>query len=75
MTDAREEFAITVNSETLATVRALAAQQGQPIHALVDEALADLVEKHTRARPRPYVMEAYETSHARYGSLYQKLAK
>lgn len=71
----REKFATQVNSDILSAVRTLAEQEGRQLQALVDEALADLVEKHRNARPRPHVMGAYLASHEKYGSLYKKLAK
>jgi hypothetical protein len=71
----REKFATQVNSEVLAAVRDLAEKEGRQIQALVDEALADLVEKHRNARPRPHVMAAYLASREKYGSLYKKLAE
>jgi hypothetical protein len=40
----------------------------------VEEALADLLEKHKNAEPRAHVMGAYSTSHEKYGPLYKKLA-
>lgn len=64
-----------VNSEILSAVRALAEEEGEPLQALIDEALADLVEKHAKSKPRLHVMEAYATSHQPYTSLYRKLAK
>ncbi len=75
MSQAREKFATQVNSEILATVRTLAQKEGRQIQALVDEALADLIEKRKNSRPRPEVMRAYLASHEKYGELYQKLAK
>lgn len=71
----REKFATQVNSETLAEVRKLAQEEGRQLQALVDEALADLIEKHRNARPRPHVMGAYLASHEKYGPLYKKLAE
>ena len=71
----REKFATQVDTDILAAVRSLARDEGRQIQALVDEALADLVEKHRKARPRPHVMNAYLGSHAKFGGLYQKLAK
>jgi hypothetical protein len=41
----------------------------------MDEALADLIEKHKNAKPRPHVMGAYFATHERFGSLYKKLAE
>ena len=75
MSKAREKFATQVNSEILAAVHTLAEKEGRQIQALVDEALADLIEKHKNAKPRPQVMGAYLASHERYGPLYKKLAE
>jgi hypothetical protein len=75
MADVREKFATQVDPDVLAHIRNLAQQEGRQLQALVEEALVDLIEKRKNARPRANVMAAYQTSHARYGSLYQKLAK
>ena len=75
MPQSREKFATQVNSATLAAVRALAQSEGRQIQTLVDEALADLIEKHKNAKPRAHVMGAYLASHDRFGSLYKKLAE
>ena len=56
-------------------MRAFAQIEGRQLQALVGEALADLIEKHRNAKPRPYVMGAYLASHERFGSLYKKLAE
>jgi len=71
----REKFATQVNAEILATVRTLAKAEGRQLQALVDEALADLIEKRKQARPRAHVMAAYQATHERYASLYKKLAE
>jgi len=75
MPQTREKFATQVNSEILQSVRTLAAKEGRQLQALVDEALADLIEKRKHAKPRPHVMGAYLASHEKYGPLYKKLAK
>jgi hypothetical protein len=75
MSQAREKFATQVNAEILATIRALAEKEGRQLQALVDEALADLIEKRKHARPRSHVMAAYLASHDKYCELYKKLAK
>ena len=75
MSKTREKFATQVNSEILSTIRAIAEQEGRQLQALVDEALADLIEKRKQARPRPHVMAAYLASHDKYGELYKKLAQ
>lgn len=71
----REKFATQVNSEILSTIRTIAQKEGRQIQALVDEALADLIEKRNNTRPRPHVMAAYLASNEKYSELYQKLAK
>jgi hypothetical protein len=71
----REKFATQVNAEILSAVRSIAQAEGRQIQALVDEALADLVEKRRQARPRANVMAAYQASHERFAPLYKKLAE
>jgi hypothetical protein len=75
MTKTREKFATQINSDILVTVRILAEKEGRQIQALVEEALADLIEKRKRAVPRPHVMAAYLASHKEYGPVYKKLAE
>ena len=71
----REKFATQVNSEILASLRSLAKSEGRQLQALVDEALADLLEKRMLGRPRAHVMAAYQASHEKFGPLYKKLAE
>ena len=76
MTDsAREKFATQVNAEILATVRSLAKTDGRQLQSLVEEALADLIEKRKHTRPRAHVMAAYQSSHGKYADLYKKLGE
>ena len=75
MPPVREKFATQVNPEILEALRSLAAREGRQIQALVDEALADLLEKRKNGRPRAHVMSAYNSSHEKYGELYKKLAE
>ena len=75
MPKTREKFATQINSDILVAVRTLAQNEGRQLQALVDEALADLIEKRKRATPRPHVMAAYRASHSEYGPVYKKLAE
>lgn len=75
MSQTREKFAMQVNSEVLAAVRALAQKEDRQLQSLVDEALIDLIEKRKNAKPRSHVMIAYLASHEKYSELYKKLAK
>ncbi len=75
MAQSRRKFATQVNAETLALVRALAEAEGRQLQALIDEALADLIEKRKKSVPRPQVMEVFRTGCAKYAALYRKLAE
>lgn len=74
-THAREKFATQVSSDILSALRGLAQSEGRQIQALVNEALADLLEKRKQGRPRANVMAAYQASHDKYAPLYKKLAE
>ena len=75
MATPREKFATQVNAEILGEVRQLAEAEGRQLQSLIDEALADLLEKRKQSRPRNHVMAAYQRSHETYSELYKKLAK
>ena len=71
----REKFATQVDTKILSAVRSLAHSEGRQLQALVDEALADLIEKRKQDKPRSSVMAAYQASHEKFGTLYKKLAE
>jgi hypothetical protein len=71
----RKKFATQVNAEILSALRRLADKEGRQVQVLVEEALADLIEKRKRAAPRTHVMAAYLASHDKYAPLYKKLAE
>jgi hypothetical protein len=75
MSTTREKFATQVNAEILSAVRSLADKEGRQLQVLVEEALADLVEKRKKATPRAHVMGAYLASHEKFAPLYKKLAE
>lgn len=75
MPEIREKFATQVDASILAQMCELAKNEGRQIQALVDEALAELLEKHQKSRPRSHIMTTYQASHSRYAGLYEKLAK
>ena len=74
-TKQRQKFATQVDPDLIEAVRGIAKEEGRQVQALVDEALADLVEKRRLGRPRRHVMAAYQSSIGRYGKLYKKLAE
>ncbi len=71
----RQKFATQVDPEVLARVRDLARSEGRHVQSLVEEALADLVEKRRHGSPRANVMAVYQDSLSKFGSLYKKLAE
>lgn len=71
----RRKFATQVDGTLLDDLRNLARDEGRQIQALVDEAIAGLLEQRRQGRARPHVMAAYQRSHARFAKLYDKLAK
>jgi hypothetical protein len=75
MSPSREKFATQARAELLADVRRLAEEEGRQFQSLVDEAFADLIDKHRNGRPRPHVLAAYLRSHELYAGLYKKLAE
>jgi hypothetical protein len=75
MAQVREKFATQVNSEILRSVREIAQNEGRQLQALIDEALADLIEKKKQSRPRAHIMAVYQASHEKFAPLYKKLAE
>ena len=75
MRPTRRKFATQVDSALLDELRTLARDEGRQIQALVDEAIAALLEQRRQGVARPHVMAAYQRSHARFAALYEKLAK
>jgi len=71
----KQKFATQVDTELLDAVKGIAKEEGRQVQSLVDEALADLVEKRRLARPRAHVMATYRSSVDRFGRLYKKLAE
>jgi hypothetical protein len=75
MASTRQKFATQVDSDILAALRRLAEKEGRHLQALVDEALADLLQKRKNGHLRTHVMRAYVDSHDKYAPLYKKLAE
>lgn len=71
----KTQFTTRINSKTVAELRALALSEGIPVQALVEEALEDLLEKRKESVPRTHAMAAYQASHERYATLYERLAE
>ncbi|MBI1385428.1 MAG: hypothetical protein GC150_11005 [Rhizobiales bacterium] len=74
-TKQRQKFATQVDPDLIEAVRDIAREEGRQVQTLIDEALADLVEKRRLSKPRKHVMAAYRASIASHGKLYKKLAE
>ena len=74
MPQIREKFATQIESTLLADLRMLAEAEDCQIQTLVEEAVRALLEERRQGKARTYVLDAYQKSHARFGSLYKKLA-
>ena len=75
MTTKREKFSSQANEKILADARALAQSQGRQFQSILEEALAEYLERHQVERPRAHVMEAFGLSMDEFDDLYQKLAQ
>jgi len=71
----RTKFATQLDPELLDAVRGLAQSEGRQIQSVIEEALADLIEKRRRSQPRRHVMAQYEASVRSFGPLYERLAR
>ena len=71
----RRKLSTQVDSALLDELRTLAKDEGRQVQALVDEAIAALLEQRRQGTARPQVMAAHQRSHARFAALYEKLAK
>ena len=74
MPQTREKFATQIESSPLADLRMLAKAEGYQIQTLVEEAVKALLERRRQGKARTHVLDAYQKSHVRFGSLYKKLA-
>ena len=69
------KLTVQLDGALLAELRRLAEQERRPIQALVEEAIAALIERRQQGAGRPRVMSAYQKSHSRYAPLCKKLAE
>jgi hypothetical protein len=72
MTTDRETLYAEVDRATAETLRTIADQQGQSLADLVATVLESFVQS-THAEARPQVLAAYQQSHERFASLYQRI--
>jgi len=56
-------------------MRKIARDEGRQLHAILDEAMRDYVEKKHSGNPRPHVRKAFAESLRDFDALYKELAK
>ncbi len=71
----REKFSSQADPHLLAEVRTFAAKEGRAFQSVLEQALAEYLERNQIERPRAHVLEAFGMSMEEFDDLYQKLAK
>ncbi len=69
------KFSSQARPELLEEVRRIATAEGRQLQAVLDEALAEWVDRKTSAAPRPEVLAHAKASIARHRPLYEQLAR
>jgi hypothetical protein len=75
MATIREKFSSQADPKLLAKMRELAAKEGRQFQSVLEEAIAQYLERHQLDRPRPHVLEAFGMSLKEFDELYKNLAK
>ena len=75
MAKAREKFSSQADPELLAGLRGIAGTEGRQFQAVLEDAMRDYIERHTKDRPRRHVLEALGESLEDFDDLYRELAK
>ena len=70
-----KKFSTQADGILLEEVKKLAKTEGKQFQVLVNEAFADLIEKHKQTKPRKRIMAHFEESLELYDDLYKKLAQ
>lgn len=71
----REKFASQAKPELLAEMRAIAEREGRQLQVVLEEAMAEYIDRHQSGRPRTHVLEALVESIDEFDSLYARLAR
>ncbi len=70
-----QKFSSQARPELLEEVRAVAAAEGRQFQSVLDEALAEWLDRKKGEAPRPEVLAHIKASIARHRKLYEELAK
>lgn len=75
MARAREKFASQADPALLAAMRAVAAEEGRQLQAVLEDAMREYLERRQGTVPRADVTEALAASILEFDSLYERLAR
>jgi hypothetical protein len=75
MAPTREKFASQADPEILAAMRAVAAEEGRQLQAVLEDAMREYLARRSGAAVDPAVAEALAASIAEFDSLYERLAR
>ena len=71
----RQKFASQAKPELLAEMRAIAEREGRQLQVVLEEAMAEYIDRHQSGRPRGHVLEALAESIDEFDTLYARLAR
>lgn len=74
MTAVRKKLSYQAAPEVLAALK-IAADEGRPFQAVLDEALREYIERKEKGRSKRHVMEIFGQSLDEFDALYRELAK
>lgn len=75
MTTTREKFSSQADPKLLAKLRQIAEKEGRQFQSVLEDALAEYLERHQTERPRAHILEAFGMSMQEFDDLYKDLAK
>ena len=75
MTTTREKFSSQDDPKLLAKLRQIAEKEGRQFQSVLEDALAEYLERHQTERPRAHILEAFGMSMQEFDDLYKDLAK
>lgn len=71
----REKFASQAKPELLAEMRAIAERDGRQLQVVLEEAMAEYVDRRQSGKARAHVLEALAESIEEFDTLYERLAR
>ena len=69
---APENLSPQVSPDIIAAIRRIAENEGRPLHAVLDEALREYVERKDKTQPRRHVLDAFAESLETFDTLYRR---